>query len=1264
MSIEHLSTLFFSKDENLVTTFRKVLSESGSGFKSVKTPKAFTTALFTRVWGLILLDDLLPPAAFKNALAQLQTKVTDTPIIVLSGDDLTHLDAYLQAGADDVIIKGAPDRLGPAVIRARNNIARRKEIRRGGKIQAAFEKYIQNAFVEQSLDELYKSIHTAVGELMPAENFYISFYDPELDQVSYPYYLDQYDTRPDPERPGRSLTAYVLRTGEPLLASPEVFNQLVDIGEVELLGAPSIDWLGVPLKVAEQTVGAMVVQSYTEGLRYSQEDAQLLAFFASQIALSLERKRAEDSLQQEYTFRKAIETSITSGIVFFDTELRLTYVNPAFCRLVGWTQEELLNATPPFIYWPEEDIETIQEVLSITTQVDALVGDFELRFKRKNGEYFDALIMSSPVLGGEQTPTGWLWSVYDNTARKRVDTALRKSEERYRQAVENSPNPIFVVSKSNTVQLWNQACESVFEYGQEIIGRDYRMLITKPETALLISQLVEKIFQKERSGDLDIEFQTNSGRRVFMITRLYPLQDADGNIQGCVFAGTDITSRRIAELGLKRRDEILQVVSYGAVEFLRTMRWEENLSSFLQQLGIVTDASRVIIFENISGMDAAIYQHVLQLWNSSPELSATGEIEDVSLVSPGYENIFARLNRGEIYFGRVDEMSLGEQEIFSKQRVRSLIAVPIYIGYEWWGSIRLDDCLTDRDWSPAEKDALRTAAGIIGAAIQDRRARELSRRQTGRAEALARTASRLNAQLDLDSVLNTICEETIRALNYPAVSVTLFNAETKCFNMAASSGLPLEIASEGKPMPASMIERFYDSSNPVFVITDLLEFPDFPNYTLYEKFHIRSLASTRMIRDGEMVGGLNVYSYNEVKIASPDELELLASMAAQAAQAILNARLFAETERRLRQVHALRSVDLAISASLDLRVILNILLDQVMSQLKVDAVDVLLFSPNAYELEVAVSRGFRMSRITHQRVLLSEAPTSQVIGERKLILFDDLNLSGGSYSRAPLWSMEGFIAYAGYPLLAKGQVKGVLELYHRHPFTPDAEWREFLEALAGQAAIAIENTSLFEQLQNSNDELVLAYDTTLEGWTRALDMRESTAAGHSTRVTELTLRIARAVGVREDDFIHLRRGALLHDIGTMAISDRILDKPNPLTLDEWETIRKHPIYAYQLLSPINYLHPALDIPCYHHERWNGSGYPEGLVGEQIPLAARIFAVVDVWDALLTERPFRSAWSEEQAIEYILEQAGKLFDPIIVQAFIKVVRGEESDLDRV
>jgi PAS domain S-box-containing protein/putative nucleotidyltransferase with HDIG domain len=391
----------------------------------------------------------------------------------------------------------------------------------------------------------------------------------------------------------------------------------------------------------------------------------------------------------------------------------------------------------------------------------------------------------------------------------------------------------------------------------------------------------------------------------------------------------------------------------------------------------------------------------------------------------------------------------------------------------------------------------------------------------------------------------------------------------------------------------------------------------------------------------------------------------------------------AEIQRQLQNLTALRAVDNAINASLDLRVTLTVLLEHLVAQLNVHAADILLVNTHTQMLEYAAARGFRTSALQYTRLYLGEGYAGRAALERATIHIPDLSASVDSPTngngrnidiveksvptlsfRRPTLSPlqrairdEGFVSYYGVPLVAKGRVVGVLEIFHRTALNPDQDWIDLQQTLATQAAIAIDNAQLLNDLQRSNTELALAYDATIEGWSRALDLRDNETEGHSRRVSELTLRLARAMGVKDNDLVHIRRGALLHDIGKMGIPDSILLKEGPLEEAEMEQMRKHPAIAYELLFQIDFLRPAVDIPYCHHERWDGDGYPRGLRGNDIPLSARIFSVVDVWDALLSNRPYRTAWEFSTALDFIRENTGRHFDPRVVDEFLKLIEEE-------
>ncbi len=365
-----------------------------------------------------------------------------------------------------------------------------------------------------------------------------------------------------------------------------------------------------------------------------------------------------------------------------------------------------------------------------------------------------------------------------------------------------------------------------------------------------------------------------------------------------------------------------------------------------------------------------------------------------------------------------------------------------------------------------------------------------------------------------------------------------------------------------------------------------------------------------------------------------------------------------QSQRRYQRLVALRAIDEAISASLNLTLTLRVFLDQATAQLQVDAADVLLFNQSIDLLSFAAGRGFCTDKINASAIRLGDEDAGRVALERSLLNIPDLTLAK-DFTRPALVAEEGFRAYYAVPLITKGQVRGVLEVFHRSPLCPDKDWLEFLEGLAEQASIAIGSAELFNSLMRSNTQLSRAYESTIEGWSHALDLRDKETEGHTQRVTEMTLNLAAMFGLtmNDDQLIHIRRGSLLHDIGKMGIPDTILLKPGPLTEEEWQVMRKHPVYAYEMLSSIEYLRPALDIPYCHHEKWDGSGYPRGLKGEGIPFSARLFAVVDVWDALRSDRSYRKSWPDTKVREFILEERGTRFDPKVVDIFLKMLDQE-------
>ena len=361
-------------------------------------------------------------------------------------------------------------------------------------------------------------------------------------------------------------------------------------------------------------------------------------------------------------------------------------------------------------------------------------------------------------------------------------------------------------------------------------------------------------------------------------------------------------------------------------------------------------------------------------------------------------------------------------------------------------------------------------------------------------------------------------------------------------------------------------------------------------------------------------------------------------------------------ETQLNRLSSLHSIDVAIASTFDMRLMLDVVLQQVMANLKVDAADILLYDQGINALVFSAEKGFHVHHPRDFTVPLGQGLAGKTALDRKPLFVPDLLKTSIKLIRSWLVRDEEFKTYYGIPLIVKGQLKGVVEVFYRTERIPDAEWEDYFVTLAGQAAIAVDNAEIYEGLRSANFNLTMAYDATIEGWSRAMDLRDRETEDHTIRVTDLTLRLMNEFGVSASELNHIRRGCLLHDIGKLGVPDVILHKPGPLDEDEWVIMRQHPKLAYELLFPIDYLRPALDIPYGHHEKWDGSGYPRGIKGNQIPLSARIFAVVDVWDALTSDRPYRKAWPIDKTIEYIQSQSGSHFDPEVVQVFMRLMNG--------
>lgn len=460
-------------------------------------------------------------------------------------------------------------------------------------------------------------------------------------------------------------------------------------------------------------------------------------------------------------------------------------------------------------------------------------------------------------------------------------------------------------------------------------------------------------------------------------------------------------------------------------------------------------------------------------------------------------------------------------------------------------------------------------------------------------------------------------------------------------------------------------------ANPAFEKMTGLEVPDLIGRTLKDVMKKGSeeliAALKEMVRTGEAarwqqyIPALN--KYLEITAFTPRPGQV-ATVVADVTEQVLSKKAI---EQNLMRLTVLRKIDQAITTHTDMVTMASVVLNHITELPEVDAA--LLFDGHhlpAIRPETSNGGSVRLVGVAGVPLETLDGPALAWLRQQadqavraKLPTFN-VNLDDLCPGTIQLKDELGFSVCAFLPVASKGQMMGVLALLGCLPCVTDPEQQQFFQSLSLQTAIAMDNVAMFRGIIDSHEKLSQAYEATIRGWAGALELRDKETRGHSERVVRLATRLARRLGMGEEDMVHFQRGVLLHDIGKMAIPDSVLLKPGKLTEEEWILMRQHPRYAFDMLKEIEYLRPALDVPFCHHEKWDGTGYPRGLKGEQIPYMARIFSVVDAWDALTSERPYRPAWTYDDARDYLIKQSGKQFDPQVMQVFLTLISQDSAE----
>ena len=795
-------------------------------------------------------------------------------------------------------------------------------------------------------------------------------------------------------------------------------------------------------------------------------------------------------------------------------------------------------------------------------------------------------------------------------------------------------DPIAQTDVNGIFQNVNPSFQPVLGYSRkELVGKSAFDLI-HPDDVAEVLQAFKKSMESKTADRIEYRYRHADGHYIWLETSVQALLDNHGNILATVFSGHDITARKRVEEERNRIFELsLDMICVASLEgyfielnpaWEKTVGWSpeelkakpylefvhpEDRENTLNLAKASLDSAPAIKFTNRYQCKNGSYRWLSWITSphSEPDLiycvvrDVTEQYEAAKALQEAHDKLEIKVKE------RTAELSRANEELRSEIAERKSA---------------VEEVRANRD----ELDTLYTFSTEM------------------------RTAKKT------EELFAYILREACRLLQSDSGIVTLLSPDKTRYTIASGTGYFAESSGLSFPVEQGLSGIVLQTKEP-FTSENFSVDPQ--ALLLKNKDKLGPVALVPLQSEEALVGVLAIARSQESTNLpfTPAEVQTLAALGEIAGNALRRQFLFESAQKRLDQIQTLRNIDMAITGSLDLRVTFNVILDEITGLLKTDAAAIIRLEPHTGNIKYEAWSGFNHSNPAELNLRLGEGFAGRVAMSRKAIHVPDLKDVEVDKYQESLFDREGFMAYYGIPLIAKDHVQGVLEIYHREIFHSDGEWLKFLEALASQAAIAIDNAELFHNMERTNFELIQAYDATIEGWAHALELKDEETEEHSRRVVEMTLTIARIMNIKDEDLAHVRRGALLHDIGKMGIPDSILLKPGKLTDEEWVVMRKHSVYAYEMLSCIEYLRPALDIPYCHHEKWDGTGYPRGLKGKAIPLAARIFAVVDVYDALTSDRPYRKAWLEDDALAYIKSESGTHFDPKVVEVFLRYSQKE-------
>ena len=1040
---------------------------------------------------------------------------------------------------------------------------------------------------------------------------------------------------------------------------------------------------GESLKEAAEyeVLGKSGKKHYVEVLsapRYSGKDVIGFQGIARDVTV---RKRAEEALQSSEDKYRTLVAHLPTVVYtnpVGDTSSTL-YVSPQIETLLGYTPQEWL--ADPKLWSNSLHPEDRQQVLKQAAQTDRRNKPFEIEYRMIARDGRLVWVHDQIVLVNDQEgqPQFWQGIMLDITERRRAADALYESEERFKKAFQYSAIGMALVSLEGKWLKVNSSLSSILGYSEDELLMKTFQEITYPDDLDKDLNYLEQVLAGEiKSYKLEKRYFHKGGKIVWAILAVALARDDAGAPLYFISQIEDITDHKLVEAAARESEERFSQV------------WEVTSDAM-----VLTDPEGIVFAANPASLNLYGYTLEEAIGRSFaiifPEEIREEAVEQYKLVfagevvPPAFESTIRRTDGTErIVEARTAFLSMAGRRTAMLSTIRDITERKQAEEALRESEVRFRALIENSTDAITLLDAKGTAVydspaspGMLGYGLTDWIGKDvfalihpddlpeirvlfenLTKTPGARVNCTFRVRHKNGSWLWIEMVAtNLFAEPSVKAivLNYRDITGqkqadeqtrfqgTLLNAVGQAVIATDTAGTVTyvnqaaenlygwrAVEAEGRSILDVTVPQVSQTQG-AEIMTQLSQGESWSGEFLVQH------------RDGRVFPAL---VHDSPVFNNKDELIGVIGISSD-----ITERRQAEIrmQRQLGHLAALSSIDRVVAANFDIKLSLSEILGHVTAELDMDAAAVLLFNPYMQVLEYAAWHGFHTNAMRKAQVRLGESYAGRVALERQLIQIPNLK----DEPEPTLLTGEDFVCYFGLPLIAKGQVKGVLEVFHRVPFEPDVEWFDFLLALAGQTAIAIENATLFENLQRSNTELTLAYDATIEGWSRALDLRDKETEGHTLRVTELTMKLARVFGLSDEELVQVRWGSLLHDIGKMGVPDGILLKPGALTDEEWAKMKEHPRFAYDLLFPIRFLRYALDIPYCHHEKWDGTGYPRGLEGDQIPLGARIFAVVDVWDALNSDRPYRAAWPEEKVRAHIRASSGTHFDPQVVDVFLQM-----------